>query len=145
MTTILIGRFLCGHVCASALTNIPAYTSEICQPEVRKITGSLVRFDECHLIYTSNQLLALKIMQHPYDLYKPKISKVLFKVMTTFTIGFSLMLVLGGLMYWRWACLLVASFPALTLLMTLIIPESPIWLMLKDQDQRATEALVRLR
>ena len=40
--TLLFGRFLCGHVCASMLVNIPAYTSEICQPEVRKLTGGFI-------------------------------------------------------------------------------------------------------
>lgn len=37
---LLLGRFIHGHSCASAMVAIPIYTSEISQPEVRKITGA---------------------------------------------------------------------------------------------------------
>ena len=40
MTMLMICRFITGHVAASLICNIPAFTSEVCQPEVRKLTGS---------------------------------------------------------------------------------------------------------
>lgn len=39
---LMICRFICGISCASMISNLPAYTSEICQPEVRKITGNFI-------------------------------------------------------------------------------------------------------
>ena len=38
--TLLIARMLLGHSSASAMVAIPIYTSEISQPQIRKITGS---------------------------------------------------------------------------------------------------------
>ena len=37
---ILLGRYIRGHSTASAIVAIPIYIGEICQPEVRKTTGS---------------------------------------------------------------------------------------------------------
>lgn len=39
---LMLCRFISGMSCASMMANIPAYTSEICQPEVRKITGNFI-------------------------------------------------------------------------------------------------------
>ena len=36
---VLIARFIQGHAVSSSAVSVPLYTSEICQPEVRKITG----------------------------------------------------------------------------------------------------------
>ena len=40
LTMLMICRFIAGHVAASLICNIPAFTGEICQPEIRKLTGS---------------------------------------------------------------------------------------------------------
>lgn len=51
---ILVGRLIHGHSAASAMVAIPIYTSEISQPEVRKITGAFTL-----VCYTSGFALAL--------------------------------------------------------------------------------------
>ena len=40
--SLMICRFLLGISAASLTVNIPAYTSEICQPKIRMLTGSFV-------------------------------------------------------------------------------------------------------
>ena len=54
--TMMMSRFVCGHCIASLLVNVPSYTSEICQPEVRKITGGF-----CVAAFTSGFTLMLAI------------------------------------------------------------------------------------
>lgn len=51
---LLVGRFIHGHSCASAMVAVPIYTSEISQPEVRKITGAFTL-----VCYTTGFALAL--------------------------------------------------------------------------------------
>jgi len=39
--TIFAARIILGHASASSLVAVPMYVSEICQPQIRKMTGSL--------------------------------------------------------------------------------------------------------
>lgn len=104
----MISRFVCGHCCASLLVNIPAYTSEICQPEVRKLTGSFV--------------------------------------VVAFTTGFSIMLVIGAVLPWRVTMYIMAAFPAISVLLVFwLVPDSPVWLLIKNRENDARKALMILR
>ena len=105
---LMISRFVCGHCCATLLVNIPAYTSEICQPEVRKITGSFV--------------------------------------VVAFTSGFCIMLVLGAVIPWRVTMYINAAFPAISILLVFwLVPDSPVWLLMKHRENDAKKALMVLR
>ena len=108
LTILLICRFICGHCVASLLVNIPAYTSEICQPEVRKLTGSFV--------------------------------------VVAFTGGFSLMLVIGALFNWRNTMQIMAVFPIISFALVFwFVPDSPIWLLMKQKDAEAWKSMMILR
>ena len=105
---LMISRFICGHCCATLLVNIPAYTSEICQPEVRKITGSFV--------------------------------------VLAFTSGFSVMLVIGALLQWRITMYIMGAFPAISIIFVWwLVPESPVWLLMRNRKEDARKALMILR
>ena len=62
-----------------------------------------------------------------------------------FAFGISLGLVLGALFSWRWAFALGNFIPLVSFGIVFISPESPVWLMTKNREEEARQALVKLR
>lgn len=52
---------------------------------------------------------------------------------------------LGWMFYWRTVALICFSVPVLTILVILFVPETPLWLLMRNQEDRARKSLQWLR
>ena len=105
--TLLIARMLLGHSSASAMVATPIYTSEISQPQIRKITGSFTM-----VCYTTGYGLAVvfgKYEEIPNIEYQSNMSYPL-----------------GALFPWRYALGVVIIVPLFTFILLFFCPESPV-------------------
>ena len=106
--SLLVCRFLLGHSVASLVVNVPAYTGEICQAEVRMVTGSFLS--------------------------------------VCMSGGMTSMLVIGAMLSWRSAVLIMSALPIVTIfLVAVFVPESPIWLAMHNRIDDARASLTTLR
>ena len=62
-----------------------------------------------------------------------------------FAFGCSLGLGFGALVHWRWAFALGNIIPMMSFIIVFISPESPVWLLTKNRDKEARQALEKLR
>ena len=131
LMVVLISRFVQGHCVASSAVAMPIYTSEISQPEIRKITGVFaiicISFGGFLSMIFGNFCI-IHFLKPYLNLYK------LF------------FLILGALFQWRLAVGLTCIPPFICFfILILMAPESPAWLMSKGRDNEAIEALKILR
>ena len=106
--SLLICRFILGVSVASLMVNVPSYVGEICQPEVRMVTGSFVS------VATSG--------------------------------GMCTIMVIGTMLKWRTAILVISAIPIVVIcLVVLLVPESPVWLLMNNKEHEAKRSFVRLR
>ena len=62
-----------------------------------------------------------------------------------FAFGCSLGLAFGALVSWRWAFALGNIIPLMSFIIVSVSPESPVWLLTKNRDKEARQALEKLR
>ena len=62
-----------------------------------------------------------------------------------YTGGFFLSMTVGLFIPWRYLALVAAAFPAISMVGTLLLPESPRWLLLRNRRSEAREALRTFR
>ena len=104
---IFIGRFLTGYANGSNKSSILPYTSEICQPRLRKFTGTLF--------------------------------------VTSYTTGYAFMYIFGAFLHWRQISAILATWPLISFILLFLCPESPSWLLTKNRDEDAYNALFKVR
>ncbi|XP_018900034.2 facilitated trehalose transporter Tret1 isoform X4 [Bemisia tabaci] len=80
------------------------------------------------------------------EITHPNYRGVLTSYSTSFvTVGFLLVYALGLVTNWRNVALISASTPVLAIIVLLMIPETPIWLMSKGRSEEALQSLQWLR
>ena len=62
---------------------------------------------------------------------------------TCFACGSAVILMLGAIFPWRIAVGISSALPLVSLVILLICPESPVWLLTQDQEEKAKESLIR--
>ena len=106
---LLIARILLGHSMGSAVVASPIYTSEISQPEVRRITGSFPM--TCNMTgYALAVLLGIAFCK-----------KFIKNVQIGNQYSFS-----GALFPWRYALGIMSFLPLITFSLLFFCPESPV-------------------
>ncbi|CAH2095260.1 unnamed protein product [Euphydryas editha] len=104
-------------------------------------------------LFLANALLGIGtgIMGAPSATYAGEISDPLLRgTLTTLTNSFTstgmfIAYLLGTVVPWRQAALLLLSVPAATMVLVLFVPETPIWLLSKGRQKEALQSLCRLR
>ena len=104
---LLVGQFLTGFSGAIQSSVVPTYTSEISQPNFRKLSGSF------------------------YGLFQ--------------SLGGALLYLCTSLFQIRTSIIIIMSMTSLNLILLLLCPKSPSWLLSKGRDQDAFEVLKQIR
>ncbi|XP_065222663.1 facilitated trehalose transporter Tret1-like [Planococcus citri] len=99
----------------------------------RFITGCAIAMDPAVVVYIAETNV-------------PKIRATLLSLTgPTVLIGILSSYLLGHFLYWRTAAAVLSVFSAVCFFLTFIIPESPVWLISRDNVKEATESLKWLR
>lgn len=61
------------------------------------------------------------------------------------TLGYTMVYSLGWMFYWRTVALICFTVPVLTILVILLVPETPLWLLMHDRVEAARKSLQWLR
>lgn len=104
-------------------------------------------------LFLANALLGIGtgIMEAPSVTYVGEVSDPMLRgTLTTLTncftsIGMFVAYLLGTVVPWRQAALLSLTVPIATMLLVLMVPETPIWLLSKGRQKEALQSLCRLR
>ncbi|KAI5645796.1 sugar transporter domain-containing protein [Phthorimaea operculella] len=104
-------------------------------------------------LFVANALLGIGtgFMEAPSVTYVGEISDPALRgILTTLTNSFTstgmfLAYLLGTVLPWRQAALVSLAIPVATMLLVLLVPETPIWLLSKGRQKEALQSLCRLR
>ncbi|KAM3956448.1 facilitated trehalose transporter Tret1 [Aphomia sociella] len=104
-------------------------------------------------LFIANALLGIGtgIMEAPSITYVGEISDPSLRgLLTTLTTGFTssgifIAYLLGTVLPWRQAALVALTIPLLTMVLVLLVPETPVWLLSKGRKKEALKSLCRLR
>ncbi|XP_028041478.1 facilitated trehalose transporter Tret1-like [Bombyx mandarina] len=105
------------------------------------------------ILFIANTLLGIGtgIMEAPINSYVGEISEptmrgALCTVTQIFTsIGILVMYFLGTIVDWRQAAIICLGVPLLSMLLVLLVPETPVWLLFKGREKEALKSLCYLR
>lgn len=91
--------------------------------------------------------LRVNVPSYTGEICQPKVRMLTGSfVMVCNSGGMSTMMVIGAMLNWRTAIQILAGFPILVIiLVTIFVPESPIWLIMNNKHSDAKESLMKLR
>ncbi|XP_052754097.1 facilitated trehalose transporter Tret1-like isoform X2 [Galleria mellonella] len=98
-------------------------------------------------LFIANALLGIGtgIMEAP-SITDPSLRGLLTTLTNGFTsAGIFVAYLLGTVLPWRQAALVALTVPLLTMLLVLLVPETPVWLLSKGRKKEALQSLCRLR
>lgn len=142
---IYAGRLLVGL--GSGMVGAPArvYTGEVTQPHLR---GTLSAFASVSLVAGSVSRItfcsALRAPRFVSAVWSSFLLPLPF-LQVGVSLGVLLEYAVGSCVTWRVLAGLSAAVPTLALLLTLLTPESPAWLVSRGRHQEARAALLRVR
>lgn len=93
-----------------------------------------------------NDYYFFQVMTYVAEITQPHL-RGMFSTLTSLTIfsGILLEFILGTFLPWRNLVLVNAVIPVLSFILLFFVPETPIWLMMKNRPQEAAESLAWLR
>nr|XP_018900030.1 PREDICTED: facilitated trehalose transporter Tret1-like isoform X1 [Bemisia tabaci]XP_018900031.1 PREDICTED: facilitated trehalose transporter Tret1-like isoform X1 [Bemisia tabaci]XP_018900033.1 PREDICTED: facilitated trehalose transporter Tret1-like isoform X1 [Bemisia tabaci] len=125
------------------MVNIPQFVSWIM---TYYASSALVLYISSALVGLVVGLMEAPTCRYISEITHPNYRGVLTSYSTSFvTVGFLLVYALGLVTNWRNVALISASTPVLAIIVLLMIPETPIWLMSKGRSEEALESLQWLR